>query len=179
MKRFLALLCVSMLLCGSVAVAEIHTITDWLTGESYEVEMETYESTLGFSLCYNPMDYALSETQADLIESIEFDNVFFTVQSFTQYSEEELIEGLLLQNDLDDILENVNIATLGGEHGDEFETKMIGLQEMIDGEEYLHQFYVIDRDEDVLLYELQYPMTDMPDNMALEIQVFYTSFTLE
>ena len=115
---------------------------------------EVQESSLGYSMTYDPTVFVLDETgESDSYTYMTAEKldapVYLTVQKYTDMDAQTLAEGLALQSGSDDV--EVQDAFFGA---DSLETKLVYVEKEVEGVTQIQIFYAIPVEEGVLLVEI-------------------------
>ena len=115
---------------------------------------EVQESSLGYSMTYDPTVFVLDETDESdsytymTAEKLDA-SVYIAVQKYTDMDAQTLAEGLVLQSGSDDV--EVQDAFFGA---DSLETKLVYVEKEVEGVTQIQIFYVIPVEEGALLVEI-------------------------
>ena len=115
---------------------------------------EVQESSLGYSMTYDPTVFVLDETDESdsytymTAEKLDA-SVYIAVQKYTDMDAQTLAEGLVLQSGSDDV--EVQDAFFGA---DSLETKLVYVEKEVEGVTQIQIFYAIPVEEGVLLVEI-------------------------
>ena len=115
---------------------------------------EVQESSLGYSMTYDPTVFVLDETgESDSYTYMTAEKldapVYLTVQKYTDMDAQTLAEGLALQSGSDDV--EVQDAFFGA---DSLETKLVYVEKEVEGVTQIQIFYAIPVEEGALLVEI-------------------------
>lgn len=139
-----------------VDVNETETTMDDMVYEypAEEHASEVQESSLGYSMTYDPTVFVLDETgESDsyvymTAEKLDA-SVYITVQKYTDMDAQTLAEGLALQSGIDDV--KVQDTFFGA---DGLETKSVYVEKEVEGVTQIQVFYAVPVEEGVLLVEI-------------------------
>lgn len=115
---------------------------------------EVQESSLGYSMTYDPTVFVLDETDESdsytymTAEKLDA-SVYIAVQKYTDMDAQTLAEGLALQSGSDDV--EVQDAFFGA---DSLETKLVYVEKEVEGVTQIQIFYAIPVEEGALLVEI-------------------------
>lgn len=154
-----------------------------MEGGEYEYPSENagnvvQESTLGYSMTYDPTLFTLDDTgEADVFnyntaESLDAP-VYISVQSYPDMDAETLAEGLALQSGIDDV--TMQDAYFGA---DGMETKNIYIEKEVEGIRQTQVFYSIPAGEGSLLVEIG-GYVGMPETAEWKFEEMLGTFSLK
>lgn len=154
-----------------------------MEGGEYEYPSENagnvvQESTLGYSMTYDPTLFTLDDTgEADVFnyntaESLDAP-VYVSVQSYPDMDAETLAEGLALQSGIDGV--TVQDAYFGA---DGMETKNIYIEKEVEGIRQTQVFYSIPAGEGSLLVEIG-GYVGMPETAEWKFEEMLGTFSLK
>lgn len=136
------------------------------------------ESSLGYSMKYDPKVFTLSETDKEEVftyntaEKLDA-SVYIAIQSYTDMDAETLAKGLALQSGIDGV--DVQDTYMGA---DSIETKSVYIEKEVKGIKQTQVFYAIPMEKGSLLVEID-GYVDMPKIAESKIEGMLGTFTLK
>lgn len=136
------------------------------------------ESSLGYSMKYDPTVFTLNESDKEDVFVYNTDekldaSIYISIQSYVDMDVETLAKGLALQSGEDGV--NVQDTYMGA---DSIETKSIYLEKEVKGIKQTQVFYAIPMEKGSLLVEID-GYVDMPKIAESKIEEMLGTFTLK